>query len=408
MIFSATFSGLEMTFVSSSRLRMELEKKGSSKPWLYSMYRHPSKIIATLLLGNNVALVFFGFAAANILRQPVVDLLGAFGDFEFLVLFLQTLISTFVILIFAEFIPKVIFGINPNQTLRFFTLPIFLLYYIFSPFVTFVYWLASNILKGLFGLKIEDESAQVSAVELKELVQELNDDKKSMSIGESEKEIFKNAIDFRSVKIRECMIPRTEVQAVEIKDDLLILRNLFVASGHSKILIYRDHIDNIIGYVHSFDLFKNPEDIGKILRPIDFIPETLLAHYALSMFIKNNKSIAVVVDEFGGTSGIVTMEDIMEEIFGDIQDEHDKDALIENQISPTEFIFSARMEIDYINEKYHLKIPVGDEYETLAGYIIINSGSIPQTGEKIVIKDYKFKIMKASDTRIEVIKVMVL
>jgi CBS domain containing-hemolysin-like protein len=160
--------------------------------------------------------------------------------------------------------------------------------------------------------------------------------------------------------------------------------------------------------VHSFDLFKNPEDIGKILRPIDFIPETLLAHYALSMFIKNNKSIAVVVDEFGGTSGIVTMEDIMEEIFGDIQDEHDKDALIENQISPTEFIFSARMEIDYINEKYHLKIPVGDEYETLAGYIIINSGSIPQTGEKIVIKDYKFKIMKASDTRIEVIKVMVL
>jgi len=407
IIFSATFSGLEIAFVSSSRLRMELEKKGSSKPWLYSMYRHPSRLIATLLLGNNVALVFFGFAAANILYQPVVDMLGSLGHNKFLILLTQTTISTIVILIFAEFIPKVIFGINPNKTLRFFTIPIFILYYIFSPIVRFVYWLASSILKVFFGLKMKEESDQVSAVELKELVQEINEDEESISIGESEKEIFKNAIDFRSVKIRECMIPRTEVKAVEITDDLLILRNLFVASGHSKILVYRDHIDNIIGYVHSFDLFKNPEDIGKILRPIEFIPETLLAHFALSMFIKKNKSIAVVVDEFGGTSGIVTMEDIMEEIFGEIQDEHDKEALIEKQIGPTEFMFSARMEIDYINEKYHLKIPEGDEYETIAGYIIINSGSIPQSGDEIVIRDYKFRIMKASDTRIEVIKVVI-
>lgn len=407
VIFSATFSGLEIAFVSSSRLRMELEKKGSSKPWLYSMYRHPSRLIATLLLGNNVALVFFGFAAANILHNPVISLLGSWGGNEFLILLIQTIISTLIILIFAEFIPKVVFGINPNKSLRLFTLPIFLLYYVFSPIVLFVYWLASNILKGIFGLKISEESEKVSAVELKELVQDINEDEESISIGESEKEIFKNAIDFSSVKIRECMIPRTEVQAVEITDDLLILRNLFVATGHSKILIYRNNIDNIIGYVHSFDLFKNPEDIGKILRPVDFIPETLLAHFALSMFIKKNKSIAVVVDEFGGTSGIVTMEDIMEEIFGDIQDEHDKDALIEKQISPTEYLFSARMEIDYINEKYQLKIPEGEEYETIAGYIIINSGSIPKSGEEILIKDYKFRIMKASDTRIEVIKVMV-
>lgn len=407
IIFSATFSGLEIAFVSSSRLRMELEKKGSSNPWLYSMYRHPSRLIATLLLGNNVALVFFGFAAANILHQPVVDILGSLGHNKFLILLTQTVISTIVILVFAEFIPKVIFSINPNKTLRFFTIPIFVLYYIFSPIVRFVYWLASSILKGFFGLKMKEESDQVSAVELKELVQEINEDEESISIGESEKEIFKNAIDFRSVKIRECMIPRTEVKAVEITDDLLILRNLFVASGHSKILVYRDHIDNIIGYVHSFDLFKNPEDIGKILRPVEFIPETLLAHFALSMFIKKNKSIAVVVDEFGGTSGIVTMEDIMEEIFGEIQDEHDKEALIERQLSPSEFLFSARMEIDYINENYHLKIPEGDEYETIAGYIIINSGSIPQSGDEIQIKDYKFRIMKASDKRIEVIKVVV-
>lgn len=407
VIFSATFSGLEIAFVSSSRLRMELEKKGSSKPWLYSMYRHPSRLIATLLLGNNVALVFFGFAAANILQDPVINMLGNWGEFEFLILIIQTIISTIVILIFAEFIPKVLFVIDPNKTLRFFTIPIFMLYYILSPIVRFVYWLASSILKGIFGLKISEESEKVSSVELKELVQEINEEDESISIGESEKEIFKNAIDFRSVKIRECMIPRTEVKAVEIKDDLLILRNLFVATGHSKILIYRDHIDNIIGYVHSFDLFRSPKDIGKILRPIDFIPETLLAHYALSMFIKKNKSMAVVVDEFGGTSGIVTMEDIMEEIFGEIQDEHDKDALIEKQISLSEYLFSARMEIDYINEKYQLKIPEGEEYETIAGYIIVNKGSIPQSGEVIQIKDYKFKIMKASNTRIEVIKVIV-
>ena len=408
VVFSATFSGLEIAFVSSSRLRMELEKKGSSKPWLFNIYKHPSRLISTLLLGNNVALVLFGFAAAKILREPVINLLGPLGSNEFGILFLQTIISTIVILIVAEFIPKVLFRINPNKILKVFTIPIFLLYYLLSPFVWFVYWLASNILRFAFGMKMNDEMDQLSAVELKELVQEINEDEESISIGVSEKEIFKNAIDFRSVKIRECMIPRTEVAAVEITEDLITLKNLFVATGHSKILIYRDNIDNVIGYVHSFDLFKSPEDIGKILRPIDFIPETLLAHYALSMFIKKNKSVAVVVDEFGGTSGIVTMEDIMEEIFGEIQDEHDKDGLIEKQLSTNEFLFSARIEIDHINEKYHLRIPEGEDYETLGGYIIFNSGSIPVAGEEIIIRDYEFRINKATETRIEVIKVTVL
>lgn len=408
VIFSATFSGLEIAFVSSSRLRMELEKKGSSKPWLFNIYKHPSRLISTLLLGNNVALVLFGFAAADILRNPVIQLLGPIGSNEFSILLIQTIISTIVILIVAEFIPKVLFRINPNKILKIFTIPIFLLYYLLSPFVWFVYWLASNILRFVFGLKMQDEMDQLSSVELKELVQEINENEESISIGVSEKEIFKNAIDFRSVKIRECMIPRTEVAAVEITEDLLTLKNLFVATGHSKILIYRDNIDNVIGYVHSFDLFKSPEDIGKILRPIDFIPETLLAHYALSMFIKKNKSVAVVVDEFGGTSGIVTMEDIMEEIFGEIQDEHDKDGMIEKQLSTNEFLFSARIEIDHINEKYHLRIPESEDYETLGGYIIFNSGSIPVAGEEILIRDYKFKINKATETRIEVIKVTVL
>lgn len=404
LIFSAMFSGLEIAFVSSSRLVMELEKKGSSYPWLFNMYSHPSKLIATLLLGNNVALVIYGFAAASILRQPVTDFLGPLGHNEFFILLIQTIISTVLILIVAEFIPKVLFSIAPNKILKVFNIPIYILYYTLTPIVIFIYWIATHILKYIFGLKITEESDQFSAMELKELVQELNEDEESVRIGESEKEIFKNAIDFRSVKIRECMIPRTEVGAVDVTDDLLVLKNLFVATGHSKILVYRGHIDNIIGYVHSFDLFKNPEDIGKILRPIDFIPETLMAHIALSIFIKQNKSIAVVVDEFGGTSGMVTMEDIMEEIFGEIEDEHDKESIIDKQLGDNSFLFSGRIEIDLINEKYHLRIPEGEEYETLAGYIILHYGSIPIEGDEIEIKDYKFKIQKATNNRIETIK----
>lgn len=407
LVFSALFSGLEIAFVSSSRLRLELEKKGSNKPWLYNMYHHPSKLIATLLLGNNVALVIYGFAAANILREPVVQVLGSLGDNEFFILLLQTLISTFVILIIAEFIPKALFSINPNKTLLFFTLPVFILYYLLSPIVMFVYWLASGILKLGFGLDIQDDSEKLSSTELKELVLDINEDEESVIIGEQEKAIFKNAIDFRSVKIRECMIPRTEISAVSVEHDLRILKNLFISSGHSKILIYRDNIDNIIGYVHSFDLFKNPKDIGKILRPITFIPETMMAHLALSLFIRENKSVAVVVDEFGGTSGLVSMEDIMEEIFGEIQDEHDKEILIDKQLGTKEYLFSGRIEIDHINEKYQLRIPEGEDYETLAGYLIINSGSIPSAGEEILIKDYKFKIMKATDNKVEVIKMVV-
>jgi len=407
LLFSGLFSGLEIAFVSSNRLRMELEKKGSSKPWLFNMYHHPSKLISTFLLGNNIALVFYGFAAANILRQPIINLLGNLGQYEVIILLIQTIISTFVILITAEFIPKALFSINPNKTLRIFTIPVFIIYKLFTPIVLFVYWLATGILSLFFGLNIKEEAEDFSSTELKDLVKGLNDDEETVTIGEEEKEIFKNVIDFRTIKIRECLIPRTEISAVNIKDDLYILKNLFVATGHSKILIYRDNIDNIIGYVHSFDLFRNPEDIGKILRPIMFIPETMMAHLALSMFIKQNKSLAVVVDEFGGTSGLVTMEDIMEEIFGEIEDEHDKEHFIDKQLSPNEYLFSGRIEIDHINEKYQLRIPEGEEYETLAGYIIINSGRIPSIGEEIRIKDYIFKITKATDNKIETIKMTV-
>ena len=409
LVFSALFSGLEIAFVSANRLRMELEKKGSSRPWLFEMYRHPSRLISTLLLGNNVSLVFYGFAAANILQLPVRNFLGPFGDNEFLILLIQTIISTIVILIIAEFIPKALFSLNPNKTLRFFTIPVFILYYLFMPFVLFVYWLATSILKIGFGLKIQDESSKLSSLELKDFVSDIDEkDEESVNIGEEEKEIFKNVIDFKSIKIRECLIPRIEISAIEIKEDLQVLKNLFVATGHSKLLIYRDNIDNIIGYVHSFDLFKNPKNIEEVLRDVNYIPETMMAHLTLSMFIKENKSLAVVVDEFGGTSGLVTMEDVIEEIFGEIEDEHDRGQLMEKKVSENEYLFSGRTEIDNINEKYHLKIPEGDDYETLAGFIIINSGSIPAKGDEIQIKDFLFKIVKATENRIEIVKMTIL
>ena len=405
LIFSGLFSGIEIAFVSANKLRMEVEKKSSSHPWLYNIYKSPSKFISTLLLGNNISLVIYGFAAARILRQPIINNLGSLGGNEFLILLIQTIASTFVILIISEFIPKALFSINSNKTLRFFTIPVYIIYYLFKPIVVFVNWLAIGILKILFGLKIENESSKINSIELKDLVQDIDEeDDDTVMIGEEEKEIFKNVIDFKTIKIRECLIPRTEISAVEINNDIRILKNLFISTGHSKILIYSENIDNIIGYVHSFDLFRNPENIEAILRKIIFIPETIMAHLVLSMFIKSNKSIAVVLDEFGGTSGLVTMEDIIEEIFGEIEDEHDKGKLVDKVLEENVFLFSGRVEIDHINIKYHLKLADSEEYETIAGYIIVNSGNIPTKGDKITIRDHKFTIIKASENRIELIK----
>ncbi len=405
LIFSGLFSGLEIAFVSANKLRMEVEKKSSSHPWLFSIYKYPSKFISTLLLGNNISLVIYGFAAAKILRQPIINNLGSLGGNEFLILLIQTIASTFVILIISEFIPKALFSINPNKTLRFFTIPIFIIYYLFKPIVGFVNWLATGILKTFFGLKIENESSQLNSIELKDLVQDIDEeDDDTVMIGEEEKEIFKNVIDFKTIKIRECLIPRTDISAVEINKDIRILKNLFISTGHSKILIYSENIDNIIGYVHSFDLFRNPENIEAVLRKIIFIPETMMAHLVLSMFINSNKSIAVVLDEFGGTSGLVSMEDIIEEIFGEIEDEHDKGKLVDKVLKENVFLFSGRVEIDHINTKYHLKLADSEEYETLAGYIIVNNGDIPAKGDKITIRDHIFTIVKASENRVELIK----
>lgn len=405
LLFSALFSGLEIAFITASKLKMLLDKKQSKTKWLFSVYESPSKLIATLLLGNNVALVLYGFAIANVLDKPIVTFLGSLSQNELLVLFIQTIISTVLILMVAEFLPKIIFSKNPNRVLIVFAFPLFLTYYLFLPFITLVNMIARIIFRLIFRLKLKDEEYSLSPIELNDFVQEITHTEDESFIGIQEKMLFKNAIEFRNIKIRECMVPRTEISALELNESIEELRQVLINSGHSKILIYKDNIDNIIGYLHAFDIFSKPNDIKSILRQVPIIPESMYANHVLSLFIKQNKSIAVVVDEFGGTSGIVTLEDIMEEIFGEIEDEFDKGLLIYKNPSPGVYVFSGRIEIDFINEKYNLNLPESEEYETLAGYIIHEYENIPFEKDKILINNYMIEVLKASETRIELVKI---
>ncbi len=407
LFFSALFSGLEIAFISASKLKMELDKKKSKTKWLFSIYNSPSKLIATLLLGNNISLVFYGFAISKVLNQPIQHFLGSLSSNQFLILVIQTILSTVLILIIAEFIPKIAFRKNPNYILQFFSLPLYLIYYLFLPFISLINWIA-KLLFRLFNLQFKDEEYTLSPIELNDFVQEITNTEEESVLGEQEKVLFKNAIEFRNIKIRECMVPRTEISALEINDTVDKVQKVLTKTGHSKIMIYKENIDNIIGYVHAFDIFSKPKNIENILRENPIIPESMLANHVLSLFIKQNKSIAVVVDEFGGTSGIVTLEDIMEEIFGEIEDEFDQGKLVDKNPAKNLFIFSARIEIDFINEKYDLDIPECEDYETLAGYIIHEYGSIPKVKDRLHIDHYQIEVLKASETRIELIKMEVL
>jgi CBS domain containing-hemolysin-like protein len=407
LLFSALFSGLEIAFISASKLKMELDKKQSKTKWLFSIYNSPSKLIATLLLGNNISLVFYGFAFATVLKEPIQQFLGGLSSNELLILLIQTLLSTVLILIVAEFLPKIIFRKNPNRILLVFSIPLFIIYYLFLPFIIFINWIAKIVFRLLFRLQLKDEENNLSPLELNDFVQEITDTEEESVLGEQEKVLFKNAIEFRNVKIRECLVPRTEIAALEINESIEEVQKVLTESGHSKILIFQDNIDNIIGYVHAFDIFSKPKNITSILRQTPIIPESMLANHVLTLFIKQNKSLAVVVDEFGGTSGIVTLEDIMEEIFGEIEDEFDNGLLVDKSIGENAFVFSGRIEIDFINEKYDLDLPDSEEFETLAGYIIHEYGSIPKEKDKLSIEHYEIEILKASQTRIELIKLHV-
>jgi CBS domain containing-hemolysin-like protein len=408
LLFSAFFSGMEIAFVSSNKLKIELDKnKGLFSAKILSVFfKEPSRLLGALLLGNNISLVIYGIAMADILEPVIINSFAPSLPSESIILIFQTIISTLFILIAGEFIPKALFRINPNRLLNLLALPLKLYYWLFYPIIHFIVWISEFILNHIFRLKLVHQNYTFSPTDLDHYLKEFAFEKKEESDVKQEIQMLQNAIDFRNVKLRECMVPRTEITAIALTETIEDLRKCFIDSGHSKVLVYDETVDNIIGFVHSSDLFKNPQSIRSVTHTIPIIPETMLANNVLSMFIREHKSIALVVDEFGGTSGIVTMEDIIEEIFGEIDDEFDVEELTEKKINDNEYLFSARLEIDYLNEKYKIHLPESDEYETLGGFIINIHESIPSINEIIIRDKFRFIIAEASDTRIETVRLI--
>jgi putative hemolysin len=406
LLFSALFSGIEIAFVSANRLRLELDLKRNSLSAriMNNFYKTPSRFIGAMLLGNNIALVVYGIAMAALLNPLLVEWLPRLMGNDLVALLSQTLISTLVILVFAEFLPKIFFRINPNAALQAFSGIIWLLYYTLYPFILIYIGLAEFLLRRVLGLRLESEDYKFSAIDLNEYLKDYATDEMVEEDMAHDIQLFQNAIEFRHIKLRECMVPRTEIEAINVNASVAELMEKFTATKHSKILVYDNNIDNIIGYVHSSDMFKKPNNIREVLRGIDVFPEAFAANHLLNRFIQARQGIAVVVDEFGGTSGIVSMEDVIEEIFGEIDDEYDEEETIEQKLSEHEYIFSARLEIDYLNDTYKLNIPESEEYETLAGFIIHEHESIPALGEEINLTPFVATILKATGNKILEVK----
>lgn len=403
ILFSAFFSGMEIAFVSSNKLRIQIDRKQKKAfSALVSFFtRHPSRFIATMLVGNNIALVIYGIAFAMLLEEPLRNILG--DNAEAALLLSQTLISTLLILLLAEFLPKTLFRINPNNSLRLLSLPIMLFYAILYPVTILTIGISNFTMKYLLRVKTDTVDAEpvFGKVDLDHFLTTVQQEQAADGEETGDLKIFKNALEFSGLKVRECMIPRTEVIALEVDSSLEDLAERFIESGLSRILIYRDTIDNVIGYVNSKDLFKKPQKIKSNLKEIQIVPETLPVNKLLTSFIKEGKGIALVVDEFGGTSGLITTEDIIEEIFGEIEDEHDSSDLVEKELAKNLYLLSGRHEINYLNEKYNLSIPVSEEYETLAGYIIFHYESIPQKETSVEIDNFLITITDVSSNRIE-------
>lgn len=401
LVLSAFFSGFEIAYVSSNKVHVEILKKqeGVIANVLTKLTRKPSKLLATMLVGNNVALVVYGFEMGKVMTV----LLPPF----FQNVLWHTIISTLIILITAEFMPKVFFQIYANQLLKVFAIPAYFFYLLFYPFSSFVMWISDFVLRVFFKTKGDYVPLSFSKVELVDYISEQMENAPKKEEVDSEVQMFQNALEFSGVKAREIMIPRTEIVAVELNESIENLIATFVSSGFSKILIYNENIDDILGYVHSFDMFKKPKAIKEVLIPIVNIPETIQINEVLNILTRKRKSMAVVLDEYGGTSGIVTLEDIVEELFGEIEDEHDKDKFIEEQISDTEYLFSARLEVEYLNETYHLDIPESEEYETLGGFIVLHNEGIPTQDEVIEIPPFTFTIEACSQTKIETVRLTV-
>ena len=412
LLFSAFFSGMEIAFVTANKLRIELKKKQGllSAKILSGFLKRPSRFIGTMLVGNTIALVIYGIEMAQILRPLLQMIITS----EITIFIIQTVLATLLVLVTAEFVPKALFRINPNRILNFFAVPVWVIYYLLYPLVYIITGTSEFILKKIFRVAFSEEKPVFGMIDLNHILKE-----SAFGIHKNRKaepgiQIFRNALEFSNIKLKECMVPRTEIVAMDVKESIDTLKQNFVDTGFSKILIYQDEIDHIIGYTHSYELFKKPLTIESILLPVSMVPETMPANELLKTLIKQRKSIAVVVDEFGGTAGIITTEDIMEEIFGEIADEHDIERLTEKQISEGEYLLSGRLEIDYLNEKYKLNLPESEEYETLSGLIIHYHESIPKLNEQIKIKTAPhypaftgmkehllFTITDVSETRIE-------
>ena len=405
IISSAFFSGLEIAFITSNKLRIELEnKQGSLTAKILSHFnKYPSRYLGTMLLGNNIALVIFGMY----MDEELNPVLGRHFSSEIVVLIISTFLSTMLILITAEYLPKNIFRINPNRTLSLFAFPLSIVYGILYPIVMVTIGFSEFLLKKIFRVKIENENAAFTMIDLDNYVREGTSANEKKAEMDYEIQIFQNALDFSSVKARECMVPRIEIVAMDVNKSIEELKNKFIQTRLSKILVYSESIDNIIGYVYSKELFKNPSSIRSILLPVSIVPESIAASEVLTVFIQQHKSIAVVVDEFGGTSGMLTMEDVMEEIFGEIDDEHDKEEMVEKVISENEFVFSARLEADYLNDKYHLNLPILDNFETLGGLITHYHESIPRLNEEIRIDNFIFTITVVTRTRVEQVHIKI-
>ena len=399
LLFSAFFSGMEIAYVSANKIHLEIEKKRSSliAAVLKRITRRPSKFIATMLVGNNIALVIYGLFMGDVLMQWIpLD-----GFYELLV---HTLISALVILWTAEFLPKVFFQIYANQLVVILSIPAYIFYLLFSVISEWVIWISDFVLRVLFRTPGDDLQLSFSKVELGHYINEQMESLEVEDEVDSEIQIFQNALEFSDVKAREVMIPRTEVIGVDVSTNPKELGQKFTETGLSKILVYQENLDNILGYVHSFELFKKPEVIHQVLMPVVFIPETMLAKDILQALTRKRKSIAVVVDEYGGTAGIITVEDIIEELFGEIEDEHDSMVLVEQEIESGHWRFSARLEVDYLNETYKLDLPEGEQYETLGGLVVHVAEEIPEQGEVIGIEDFNLTIVEVSNTKIELVE----
>jgi putative hemolysin len=408
LILCAFFSGMEIAFISSNKIYLELEKKQDSflSRTLTKLTEKPSKFIAAMLIGNNIALVVYGFFMGELLMNWL--LLFSFHFSDFVSLLVQTTLSTFIVLITAEFLPKVFFQIYANSLIKFFAIPAYFFYSLFYFMSTFLIWISDFVLKKFFKTEGDQVQLYFSKVELGNYISEQMSTVEDHEEVDSEIQIFRNALDFSGVKARDVMTPRTEIVALDLLESLERLKELFIETGYSKIVIYQNSLDDIIGYVHSFDLFKKPTSIKEIVIPVEFIPEAIFVKDAMNLLTKKRKSVAVVLDEYGGTSGILTIEDIVEELFGEIEDEHDSDEeLIERDLGDDAFLFSARFDVEYLNQTYKLAIPESESYGTLGGYIVNFTKEIPQNGDVIIIGNYHFSIEEATNKKIELVKMTV-